>query len=150
VVIWYKIADSTERIGTIGSTNTRAGVYEIAGGTIAGAVTDYQHEGIPALGMDMGSLGTVAAGAVAIMILNWADKKHNSDPSYPIATPSTGWVTDYFGPSYYGGVIQWNRPLSIHCHALGDGSTLSTLITRSALLHLEGSWAAAVLVVQPA
>jgi len=153
VAFWVKEADSTERTGYQGSTNANMGIYEIAvpdaAATIAAITSDYEDAPAVANPMSVGSLGTVASGAIALMVLVWADQKNWDDSGNPAATMADPWVIDWFRWAYDGPLIIQNSPYTVIAHAYGDGGALTGAVTRTGLLHLDGLWCAAAIVITP-
>lgn len=155
VAIWVKEADSTESTGFIAQSNSNCAIFEIAvpdaAATIA-AITAISETGqTDALTMDIGSLGSPAAGTVAILVLLWNDQVtvYPAGQTMPGVT-ATGWTIDRYDSAYEGGWITENTPFAVIAHAAGDGSALSAEVTKTALSHFgTAGWCGAAILIEP-
>lgn len=167
IAFWGKVADATDRIGYIGLSNARCGIWEIsapnAAATLAAitvvAVADQVNALVTAQTLTTGALGTLASGQLGLYCTNWQDQTNGGgsppeDP--PAATMAAGWERRLFEPAYYGGgVITQHSPYTVIADAVGAGSAVTAAVTRSKLnrtpdgFTFTGAWCGMALKVVP-
>lgn len=161
IAFWAKVADATDQYGFVAMTNAQCGVWEIAcpdaAATLAAITvideTDQMNALLSAQTLSTGSVGTLAAGSIALYCTNWADQT-NEGESRPEATMAAGWTRRRFEPAYIsGGPIIDQTPYTVIADATGTGVAVTAAVTRS-LLHREfgtywGSWCGMAVKVVP-
>lgn len=139
---WWKIADSTSAVGTIGVPNAAYGIYEIPNGNMALATMIFQTLQASTATMSIGSL-PITASSVTLMIGDWADTDAGPPFTPPTWVPGSNWTKDslYWFPGTGG---RWHQP--VIWIASGNGDPASG--TRGPLSGFaNGSWAGIAVVI---
>jgi hypothetical protein len=157
VAFYVKKADSTSNQGYVGASSANMGLWEIAvpdaDATIAGITSVYETEQSPSLTMSIGSLGTAAAGTVAMLVCTWTDQVTiwPLGQSFP-SVAAGAFTVRRVDSAYEGAWIIENSPFTVIADALGDGSSLAATVTKS---HQQttggvwGTWAGVALLIEP-
>lgn len=156
VAIWYKTADATDQTCAIGVTYAQYGAWEISGGDIGSAVSDYKTSQAIGLSMDIGTLAATD-GAIGIMIHLW-DCQAKAAPfgsppntALPTVEADAGWSVRHYDSSYESWPIIENSPVVAICDGDDDGTGLNPRLTASFLPEWpDAEWCGAAILIPPA
>lgn len=125
ISMFYKTVDSTEQDCVIGNDYENLICYELTGINMATAVLARVNNQTATTAYDCGTLGTVASGELAFMIVH---SMPDEVVPRPDPTPAGGWVKDYANGNY----PIWyatTKPVVWMGHAIGAGAVVDPALT---------------------
>jgi hypothetical protein len=136
---YYKTATATDQTAYQGDSQSWAGVWELAGANPASATIVYVDQGTSGPDYALGSLGTLAAGQIAMALWIFGDTDWPwGSPGYSWAVPdpapglSSGWTlrwSKWAFDSYVGPWYKVEHPWATFADAVGTGASLAATIT---------------------